>query len=227
MKKISMILVAAIMVFAFMSCEKETYKEDKLEDGIYVGKFNEFGVAYEIRNNVITPIGNSFQQSKTVFVDSESFVAYYGSAYYPKSTICFKTALSKDDWENAYPDTDKEFNGLHYALNENDITGSHGMIFAIKTISGNRAKITIFKANNGYRYETEAKISWVLDNTNAVYSHRKLTFTVIPEITEQQTEEWSITLNPISGYRQSGLLHLYSNDQFRFQIAIIANGIDQ
>jgi len=78
--------------------------------------------------------------------------------------------------------------------------------------------------DNSYRYQTEAIVSTEANISNGAISHRKITFNVVPEITNQNTEIWSMTLNPITSYQWSNLFTLYSNNQERFQIEVINNG---
>lgn len=216
------VIVLAIVVIIFTSCEKEEISEMTIDNGIYFGLFNENAVAYKVNNNIIQALGYSFEQISTVIVNQESFVANYPNDYNPQSALCFKTTLKEGDYENAVINSDKEFYGLHYAHNRQDISlGGGAMIFAIKSLANGNVQITITKLGQSFRYQTEGKITM----SNDEIPHRKLTFKVTPDITNGEIEEWTMTLNSVSSYQWSNLFSLYTNNVNRFQIEVIDNGM--
>ena len=173
-------------------------------------------------------MGYSFDLVGSVALDGQSFVAKFPGEYSPKSVVCFKTVLSKDDYQAAVLNSDQEFLGLHYALNSNDITsfGNSGLLFAIKpTTTVGKMQVTIIRLSDSSRYQTEAVISTEVDAANNPEAHRKLTFTVPAEITKQGTEDWSMTLNPVTSYKWSNVFGLFVDGKMRFQIEVIDNGL--
>jgi hypothetical protein len=226
MKKI-IFLFLVIITLGFSSCEDNSLNT-VLENGVYVGKFNTSIVAYEVINNQIKPLGYSFDLTGSVTLDDQSFVAKFPEEYSPKSIVCFKTSLNKDDYEAAVLNSDQEFLGLHYALNSNDITslGNGGLLFAIKPAkTPGKMQVTIIRLSDSSRYQTEAVISTEVDAANNPEAHRKLTFTVPPKITNQDSEEWSMTLNPVTSYKWSNVFGLFVDGKMRFQIEVIDNGL--
>ena len=226
MKKI-IFLFLIIITLVSTSCKEESLNMT-LENGLYIGKFNTSVVAYEVINNQIKPLGYSFELAGSVTLDGQSFVAKFPGEYSPKSIVCFKTILSKDDYQEAVLNSDQEFSGLHYALNFNDITslGNSGLLFAIKpTKAEGKMEVTIIRLSDSGRYQTEAIISTEVDATNNPEAHRKLTFTVPPTITNQDSEEWSMTLNPVTSYKWSNVFGLFVDGKMRFQLEVIDNGL--
>ena len=221
MKNVFYIFVAFVAI-TFASCDEEEIIDISIENGIYVGLFNRGAVAYEVNYNDIKPLGYSFQQKGAVIIDNKSFAATFPEDYSPQSTICTKTPIKKDDYEDAVLNSDKEFAGLHYAHNWNDVTFYGGDIFfAIKSLTNGNMQVTIIRLGNSLYYQTEAKVT----TSNTPDAHRELTFKVVPEITNGDIEEWTMTLNPITSYQWSNLFSVYANGQSRFQVEVIDNGM--
>lgn len=222
MKNLMIIFVALLL--AFVSCKKEEIiKETPLQNGIYVGQFNEWSVAYAVNSNEIKPLGYSFPTISTTTINETSFTANFSNDYLPKSTVCFKTAIKETDYETALLNSDKEFCGLHYALNQNDISYHGGpLAFAIKSLPNEKWMITITRLGTDFVYQTEAVMS---SDSNPV-AHRILTFAVVPEISRGGVEEWTMTLNPITNYQWSNLFSVYTAGISRFQVEVIDNGLE-
>lgn len=222
MKNLMIIFVALLL--AFVSCKKEEIiKETPLQNGIYVGQFNNEAVAYAVNDNQVKPLGYSFPTISTTTVNETSFTANFSNNYLPKSTVCFKTAIKETDYETALLNSDKEFCGLHYALNQNDISYNGGpLVFAIKSLPNEKWMITITRLGTDFVYQTEAVMS---SNSDPV-AHRVLTFSVVDEISHHSVEEWTMTLNAVTSYQWSNLFSVYYAGIFRFQVEVIDNGLE-
>ena len=227
MKKIFLLLAIAVTALISVSCQDDDSNEtlNVIENGLYVGSFNGSAVIYEVSNSKITPLGYSPNFVGSIVIDNQSFVTKFPGDYNPKSVVCSKTNLKKTDYESAVLNSEKEFCGLHYAHNSNDITGAdnNGLLFAIKSGASGKMEITIIKVGHSTYYKTEGTLS---NETYDQKAYRKLSFTVPSEITNEGTEEWSLTLNPVTGYTWSNLFMLSANNEMRFQVEVIDNGLE-
>ena len=221
-KTIVVLSIFASFIFFLSSCQKED--EINLHDGIYFGRFNQQTmVAYEVKSESIEKLGYSFEPVSTIALDETSFVAQYPDDHNPRSAVCFLSTVTRDDYGAAIINTNKEFDGLHYAKNTSDITYGGGLIFAIKYLNEESATVTLVRLDSGVRYQATGTIR----GKATPVSHRELTFPVGSTITNGKEETWSMTLNAATNYQWSNLFTVSqvngSNLVFRFQVEVIDN----
>lgn len=229
MKKLKNVVYRTIVVliftgflFSLSSCQNED--QINLSDGIYFGLFSkQMAVAYEVKSGSVEELGFSFKPESTVALDEISFVAQYPDDYNPPSALCFLSTVIREDYGAAIIGTNKEFDGLHFAHNINDITYNGGLVFAIKYLNEESATITLVRLDNGARHQ----VTGTVRGKATPVSHRELTFPVGPTVTNGGEETWTMTLNSVTNYQWSNLFTVYQVSGieliYRFQVEVIDN----
>lgn len=217
LKTISLtILVALTIAFTFTSCEKaeDELGDVKLENGLYVGLISvRYPSAYEVVSGQVNLLGSSEKLSSFVPITENAFTGI------PENTnfspfVCQWIKITKNDYKPSASEQEKNFGGLWYAMNTDQISHNSGLIMAIKPEKDGWQ--IILNGLNG-RYEK------TVGQLKMVSGHQELSFEVSSEITGEKTEIWTVNPAGISGYDfRTNVLDMKSVGNF-FQFIAIHN----
>lgn len=197
----------------------QTKKEPIVEDGIYMGMFNNTPMFYEVAKDEIKPLGLCFPHFGIKIEDETSFYLLLDKRYFQKFLFCEKLAIEKSDYGKANLNTSEEFVGFHSGPLLGDREYQDGILFAIKKIPNGNFLISILNLNSYDFYQCEG----VIECLNSPKLHRKLKFIVKGDINNQKEELWEMTLNPITDYVWRGMFNVYINGELRFEVEVIDN----
>ncbi|MFZ4631861.1 MAG: hypothetical protein ACOYL8_01480 [Patescibacteria group bacterium] len=214
----SLILLALFIALPF-SAFSQNIKEAKVSDGIYMGKYYNTPMFYEVTKNEIKPLGLCFPYFGIKIEDETAFYLLLDQRYFKKFLYCEKLAIEKSDYGKGEINTNKEFIGFHSGPLLGDQQYQDGILFAIKDTLDGKMLITILDLTNYNFYQTIGVVT--PDKSQGL--HRKLNFVVNGEINNFKDENWEITLNPITNYVWRGIFNVYINGGLRFEIEVIDN----
>lgn len=223
MKRVKLFLVSLLsLLFVFTACQKDEIEllpeEQKMEDGFFAGLvYSRFPVAYEIDSNEIIPLGSSAELEKIMPIDVYNFTAIPENKNF-SPFICKRIQISRDDYQPADNEQTKNFGGLWFAMNENNLSYNGGLVMAIKPMD-DHWEVTLTGLNGHY--------SKVTGKTTMVDGHQELTFQPGTEITGGGKQTWVLSAPGITGYDfKVNILNLKTTDGFSqgaFQFIAIHN----
>lgn len=197
-----------------------TNKKVIIEDGIYLGRFYRTPMFYEVSGPDIKPLGTSFPVYGIKEESESSFYLLFYKKYFQKFMHCQKIAIEKNDYNQAKINTETEFVGFHSGPLLGDKRYQDGLLLAIKDLGNSRMLISMLELS-GYNF---CQVEGTVIETNHPVFHRKLLFTIKNEFSDFKKERWEISLSPITYYVWRGILEVYINDEWRFQVEVIDNG---
>jgi len=213
-----LIHLAIFIIFPLYSFGVD-FKEPKVKDGIYYGKFQNSPMFYRVDSSQIRTMGFCFPILGIQVIDEESFFVLLSKSYFQKFLMVEKIPISKKDCSKAKINSDKEFLGFHSGPLLGDPEYQVGILLAIKDLENNKFLITLYNVAEDTYFQTEGKMS----TEQYPIFHRKLSFKVKSEINKFKDETWDITLNPITNYVWQGMFNVYINNKWRFETEVIEN----